>query len=291
MPLIALALVLVAALLHATWNLAARRAAARGVSGTRFVWLYSVLGNLVWLGPLLWLLHRDPPRWDAPALLALLATGLLHLGYGLSLQHGYKVSELSVVYPVARGLGPTLSTLGAVVLLDERPSALALLGAGLVVLGILGLSLGERRGEGAVGRGLAWGALTGLLIALYTLNDGNAVRNLGLPALLVDQAGNLLRTLVLAPSALREPEALRATLRASWREALAVAVLGTLGYVLVLTAMTLAPLSHVAPAREISMLLATWLGARVMGEGSGALGRRVAASAVMVAGVVALALG
>lgn len=289
MPLLALAMVLVAAVLHATWNLAARRAAARGVSGLRFVWLYSVLGNLVWLGPLLWVLHEAPPRWDGLTLLALLATGVLHLAYGLTLQHAYKVAELSVVYPVARGLGPTLSTLGAVLLLEERPGPLAQVGVGLVVLGILGLSTGERSAGAPVGRGVAWGALTGMLIALYTLNDGNAVRNLGVPALLVDYSGNLLRMFVLAPSALQDPGAMRETARDAWKEALMVAVLGTLGYVLVLSAMRLAPLSHVAPAREVSMLIATWLGARVLAEAQ--LQRRLLASALMVAGVVALALG
>lgn len=286
---LALALVLIAAVLHASWNLAARRAAARGVSGTRFVWLYSALGNLIWAPALLWVLAVGSPTWSPAVLGALLATGVLHLGYGLALQHAYKVSELGVVYPVARGLGPALSTLGAVLLLGERPGPLALLGAGLVVLGVLGLTLGAGGRAGSSARGVGWGALVGLLIGAYTLNDGNAVRNLGVPALLVDWCSNLLRTLALAPAALKDRAALRDTARGAWREAALVALLSTGGYVLVLTAMTLAPLSHVAPAREVSMLLATWLGARALGEGD--LRRRLLASAAMVAGVLLLAAG
>lgn len=288
MPLTALALVLTAAVLHATWNVAARRAAARGHPGVPFVWLYSVMGNLIWAPVLAWFLVTAPPPLTLATALSLCATGVLHLAYGLTLQHAYKVSELSVVYPVARGLGPTLSTLGAVILLDERPGWLAILGAALVVLGVFGLAGGRVRGDGVL-RGVAWGGLTGALIASYTLVDGNAVRNLLIPALMVDYAGNFVRMCVLAPAVLRDRVSLESVARGAWREAAAVAVLGTLGYVMVLTAMRIAPLSHVAPAREVSMLLATWIGARVMDEGE--LPRRLVASALMVAGVVALAVG
>lgn len=288
MPLIALALVLCAAVLHASWSIAARRAASRGHPGVPFVWLYSAIGNLFWAPVLAWILVESPPPLRLSTLLSLLATGTLHLAYGLVLQHAYKVSELSVVYPVARGLGPTLSTLGAVLLLHERPGPLAMLGAGLVVLGVFGLAGGRARGERVLS-GVAWGALTGALIASYTLVDGNAVRNLAIPALLVDYAGNLVRMCSLAPAVLRDRVGLRAVVRGAWREAAAVAVLGTGGYVMVLTAMKLAPLSHVAPAREVSMLIATWVGAKAMQEGE--LPRRLLASGLMVAGVVLLAVG
>ena len=92
---------------------------------------------------------------------------------------------------------------------------------------------------------------------------------------------------MLAPRSWRERSTLRAELvRYRW-EMLAVAVLGPLGYILVLTAMQLAPIGHVAPARELSMLVAAWLGGRVLGEGDN--GRRIGASALIVVGVVTLA--
>jgi drug/metabolite transporter (DMT)-like permease len=90
-------------------------------------------------------------------------------------------------------------------------------------------------------------------------------------------------------AAARDGAALRTAWRAQWPHALVVATLGPLGYVLVLYALTLAPLSHVAPAREMSMLVAALLGGRLLGEGDA--GWRIAGAAFIATGVAALALG
>jgi len=104
---------------------------------------------------------------------------------------------------------------------------------------------------------------------------------------LVDYVGNLLRVPILLPAALRDLPGLRRAWRGQWRYALVVATLGPLAYVLVLYAVTMAPLSHVAPAREVSMLFAAMLGGRLLGESD--RGLRFVGAACMAAGVVALA--
>jgi drug/metabolite transporter (DMT)-like permease len=101
--------------------------------------------------------------------------------------------------------------------------------------------------------------------------------------------GNLLRVPFLLPSALRDRSGFVVAARTQWRYALVVATLGPLAYVLVLYAATMAPLSHVAPAREVSMLFAALIGGRLLGEGD--RGVRVAGAACIAAGVAALALG
>jgi drug/metabolite transporter (DMT)-like permease len=78
-------------------------------------------------------------------------------------------------------------------------------------------------------------------------------------------------------------------LRLHWKPALAVALLSPAAYILVLYAVTLAPLSHVAPARELSMLFAALIGGRLLGEGDRAL--RLAGAACIAAGVVLLGVG
>jgi len=135
--------------------------------------------------------------------------------------------------------------------------------------------------------GVRWGALTGLLIAAYTVIDGYAVKVLLIGPVLVDYVGNVLRVPILVPVALRDPAGFLAAARAQWPHALVVAVLGPLAYVLVLYAVQAAPLSHVAPAREVSMLFAALLGGRLLGEGDRAL--RIAGAACIAAGVIALA--
>src|SRR5690242_12118187 len=123
MPPLALCAVLLAAVTHASWNIAAKRAAAC----KHFVWIYSVGAVIVWAPVVVWLLISTRPSFGALQWLALLGTAGLHLGYSLSLQAGYRLADLSVVYPVARGTGPMLSFIGAVLLLGEQPGALSAL--------------------------------------------------------------------------------------------------------------------------------------------------------------------
>jgi drug/metabolite transporter (DMT)-like permease len=77
--------------------------------------------------------------------------------------------------------------------------------------------------------------------------------------------------------------------RQSWKAALGIAVLTPAGYILVLFAMKIAPVSRVAPMREMSMMIGAYFGARFLNEGN--LARRVSGSAIIAAGVAALALG
>src|SRR6185437_16632830 len=168
-----------------------------------FVWLYS-LGSIVLYCPIIaWLLYEQRPHFGALQWLALTGTSVLHLGYSLALQAGYRVSDLSLVYPIARGSGPLLAFVGAAALLGERVTWLSALGLVLIVCGILlvaGLAREPRRAPRA---GILFGLATGLCISAYTVNDGWAVKALGLSPFIVDYAGNALRVVVLTPTALR----------------------------------------------------------------------------------------
>lgn len=283
---LALALVLVAAFLHATWNLVAKRAAG----GLAFWWLVAFLGTLFYLPAVVVSILWAPPPFGPLQLLFVLGTGLLHGGYFLALGRGYRTGDLSVVYPLARGTGPLLSTLAAIALLGERPSLLALGGMAAIVLAVVLLTATPRTWRSsALQSGVTYALLTGVLIATYTLWDKYAVSRLAIPPLLLDWAGNATRTLVLAPLALSGAANLSQVWAATKREAAIVAVLAPLAYILVLTALRFTAVSYVAPAREVSILIGTVLGTRVLAEGDP--GRKLAAAAMMVAGVVALALG
>ena len=111
--------------------------------------------------------------------------------------------------------------------------------------------------------------MTGALIAAYTLNDGWAVKVLLISPFLIDFTGNLFRMLVLAPRAWRDRARVALEARVYRRPVIMVSVLGPLGYILVLFAMRLAPVSHVAPARELSTLVGAWFGSRMLREDSG----------------------
>jgi drug/metabolite transporter (DMT)-like permease len=284
MPLQVLIAVLLAALTHATWNLTAKRAAA----SRHFVWLYSLASTLLWAPAAVWALWQAGLRLSGLQCLALSATVLLHLGYSLALQTGYRAADLSLVYPVARGFGPLLSFLGAALLLHERPGPLAFLGLGLIVLGIALVANLTRSLRHATHRGVGWGLVTGTFIAAYTLNDGWAVKVLLVSPLIVDFAGNLFRVLALSPRAFTDWARLAREARAYARPALIVGLLGPLGYILVLYAMRIAPVSHVAPARELATLVGTFFGARLLREA--AVRARLTGALCIVAGVVSLAV-
>jgi drug/metabolite transporter (DMT)-like permease len=280
---LAVAAVLLAALTHATWNLAAKRA-----SGSRhFVWLYS-LGSVILYAPaVLWVVIYERPHFEQAHWLALLMTGVLHMGYSLLLQAGYRVSDLSLVYPLARGTGPLLSFIAATFFLNEPASAFSVLGVLLIVSGILMVSGLASEPHKAPRAGIALGMLTGVFIAGYTINDGWAVKVLLISPFVIDFTGNLLRLAVLAPMALKNRAELMAEAKTYRTPILIVAVLGPLGYILVLFAMKHAPVGHVAPMRELATLIGTYFGARMLKEQVTPL--RLIGAVLIVSGVIALA--
>jgi drug/metabolite transporter (DMT)-like permease len=294
MTLYALALVLAAGLFHAIWNLLAKRA---GGGGASFVWLCTIL-SVVLYAPVaaatVFLLGQT--RMGAVGLVFVFGTAVLHTGYFLSLQKGYSVGDLSVVYPLARGTGPLLASFAAVALFEERPGLVAVLGILLIGGGVYMLTWepgGDRRGSPQEKRdkrlGVLYGLLTGAFIAAYTLWDKQAVSGLALSPVLYYWAGLSVQAVLLAPLALRVRGEVPQAWRAYRTEVFGVAVLSPLSYLLVLYALASAPVSHVAPVREVGILIGVALGGGLLGEGG--TPRKLLAAAAIVAGVVALALG
>ena len=292
MSALALSLVLVAAALHAWWNIVVKH-----VGGDDHFVLLTALAIVVLWAPLgIYAGWSAVPSWGWQPWLAVLASGVVHLLYFRCLLRGYRDSDLTVVYPVARGTGPLLASLGAVLLLGESISALGAAGVAAACGGVFliagGPSLWRGASEGRLVRvraGLRWGALTGVLISGYTLIDGIAVKWLAVSPILIDYVGNALRVPFMLPAAVRDPAGLRERWRRDWRAVLLVAAISPLAYILVLYAMRIAPLSHVAPAREVSMLFAAIVGGKLLGESDRAA--RIAGAVCIALGVAALAVG
>lgn len=282
----AIALVVGAALAHAGWNLSAKRVPD---GGALFVWLTG-LWSAVFLVPLAVITvvaagGAVPGVW----LFAAAVSGVIHTAYFVILQRGYAVGDLSVVYPLARGTGPMLSVAAAVALFHERPAVLALVGAGAVVLGVWVIGGLGSFGDGWWSGGAGYGILCGTTIATYTLWDAHAVTAFGASPFVLMAGEALVETAVLTPYVLTR----RSRVGEVWREnkvpVFAVAVLSPLAYLMVLFALRLAPVSLVAPARELSIVLGSlgaWL---LLGESNP--GRRLAGAVIVVAGVAAIAMG
>ncbi len=287
MPAAADALLLTAAVAHATWNYL-----AKGTTGSlAFTFAFTALAEVLYL-PLaidayIWT-RQDlgPEAWAWVAV-----SGALNLFYFLLLLEGYRVGDLSLVYPLARGTGPAIAVAGGILIFAERPSPLALVGAALIIVGIVVMTLSPHTLSHAdAGRSIAFALATGACIGAYTLWDKKGVSIV--TPILYNYGLDLSRAVLLAPIALATASS-RASVAAVFREQrralFGVALLSPAAYMLVLAALTIAPVSYVAPGREVSILIGALLGVRLLGEADAT--RRLVGASAIVAGVFALALG
>ncbi|ALJ21966.1 EamA family transporter [Microbacterium sp. No. 7] len=285
---LALLLVLAAAVAHAAWNVLAHGTSG---SGPAFLWWGSLVGGLVWAVAI-----PFTGGWGADDLAGLLigvaVSAVLHVAYMFVLQRGYAAGDLSTVYATARGSGPLITVVLAVTLLGERLEPIAVVGVVAVVAGIVAIGLvdrGTRHARRGVDLALVYGLLTGVGIAAYTVWDTFALRAWGISPVAYMVGCVLCEVPIISLVLLRGRHR---ELLPVWRlhrgRILAFGVLAPLSYILVLTAITIAPVALVAPVREVSVLLVSLFGALVLREAHP--GRRLAASAVVVAGVVLLAL-
>lgn len=289
MTFLTVSLVVLAAFIHAGWNLLSKRAA---IAGPVFVLAQTTVICIVYAPWLVWVLVHDGMVWNWPIVGCILLSAITTLAYTLSLQHGYRVADLSVVYPVARGTGPLLAALGAFLFFGEEATASRIAGIAAVVVGILFVSTRGRFGafrqtEGL--RGLLWGAATGFLVASYTVVDAYGVEMLGIAPVVLIWFSSVFRILLLAPHVFANRAEVRTRMAGKWWLAVGVGVLAPLGYILILTSLKLgAPLSVVAPMREMSMMLAALLGMTILRERVGPWG--LAGCVMLIGGVVLLGL-
>lgn len=288
MTLPALILVLLAAFTHATWNYAAKRSGG----GLPFVWVSSVfaLGLYAVAGTAYWL-WRQP---DLPANVwwIVLGSGALKTAYALLLQRAYRSGDFSVVYPLTRGTAPLLATLGAIAFFGERPTPLALAGGGIIIASIFYLTGGPamfHTDRAHLRKGLLYGLACGTCVGIYTVWDQRAVFHLQLPPVLYDGGTQLVLFAILSPFAWRRRTEVAEMWRTQRLNAALVGLLSPVAYVLVLYAMSFTPVSYIAPAREISIVIGAFFGAKLLKESDPA--RRLLAAGGMVAGIIALALG
>ena len=296
----ALSIVLLAGLLHALWNILAKKAGG----DARFACFTAFIAMVVWAPVGLWVGWDVVPSWGAWEWGFVFASGVLHVLYFVVLLRGYRHADLTVVYPLARGTGPLLSSLVALVWLGESISRTGALGIAAVVGGVFLIAGGpklikdwlyantnhesELESHKLRRAGLRYGVLTGIFIASYTVVDGYAVKALLMSPILLHYLENLIRFVLLTPVVLRDRPAAGVLWRQQWKYALIVGTLTPISYVLVLYAMQTAPLSLVAPAREVSMLFAALIGGHLLGEGDRAL--RVLGALLIAGGVVMLGL-
>ncbi len=279
-------LVLASAGMHAVWNLLAKQVGG----GMAVVWLFSTIATLIYLPVALVIIVVQHPPMGIPQLVFLAGTCGLHIVYYFTLQRGYRAGDLSLVYPLARGTGPALAVVGAILLLGERPSVGAFIGAMGVSAGVFllmgnPLTLRSHENRGAI----LYGLVCGLSIAAYTLWDKQAVSALLIPPVILTWAGNAVQAAALAPAAYRYRDAARTAWNEHRLAVIGIGVLDSLSYILFLIALSFGSVTLLAPLRQVSILIGAFFGVRLLSEAASR--RRLIAAGVMLLGVAALTLG
>lgn len=283
---VAIVLVVAAAAIHASWNLLTKRSADKLV----FIWWTGAVGTVILLPAVAWL--SPAPAWPEGAWARVGLAAMLRAAYFLSLTAAYARGDLSVVYPVARGVGPVFAATAGVLVLDESVTPQATAGIAAVAIGVYAVHIEGLSARSLVAPFLAQGSrvltyavLTGALTAAYSIVDKWNIEA-GVPAPWYAYLTIPVAALLLSPFALA-----RRTWRREWQlncgPIILVSVMMSASYLLVLLALTIAPVSYVAPTRELGIVFAAVLGSLVLRERYGL--ERVAGTLLIVAGVVLIA--
>jgi drug/metabolite transporter (DMT)-like permease len=273
-----IALVLLAALMHAGWNAIVKTGRDALVSMA----LIKVPNMAVAAVVLAIVGLPDRACWPYLAG-SVLATGF----YFYFLINAYRVGDLSLAYPVSRSVAPLLVMGLSLVALGEVPTVSGFVGVTVISLAILIIGM-QRRATRQHYQALLWAAAVGVTIAVYTVLDGAGARVSGTPVAYVALL-NICTGVLVCTAALRSRrEALAEALRSDWLRGLVGGVMMLATYTIVVYALTLAPMALVAALRESSVIFAALIGALFLREPFGL--RRVGASVAVAAGIAILAV-
>ena len=288
---IAIGLALAAAVLHGTWNVLVKVSGDPMTTFRRATFFAAFATTPIAL--VAWLVAGRPGLSPAAAAFAALSA-LLELAYLWFLSSAYRRGELSVVYPIARGSAPLLSVFAGLGLLGERLAPVQLAGVALLLLGILAVTLPQTSGRATVPA-----LLTGVSIAAYSAVDRVGVR-LSTPWLygwlLISLLAMGIAASMWVAAKLQQTRVANQTVKAvkeskpvTWRQAAVIGVFMWGGYLLVLAALSIAPLSVVAPVRETAVVAVALWGIWKLRERKGAPLKLFGASATLI-GIALLAL-
>ncbi len=282
MPLLAIALLLASAALHALWNLLLKQSPDKYLA---MGWQVILSGAISLIAILFVGL---PPRsiW----IYAILSITLEAIYFGL-LSHAYNDHDFSLVYPVARGAAPALVLIWAVIFLGEIPNLVGLLGIFLVVCGLVIIGATSLAGEGGKKlhlKGVGIALCISLVISIYTLVDGYAVKNA--PALNYGLSMFIFVPVLTTPMIVRFNgwNKLLNALRLQPGRLLLIGALGVIAYLFALFAYSIAPVNYSEAIREVSVVMGAFAGWYFLGEKMGKI--RILGAAVIFAGIVLIAI-
>lgn len=280
MSLTVMLIVLLAAILHASWNFLVKRTEDKHLSMTAVVMGHIPIAIVV----LIFVPFPDPNSWRWIAI-----GSLLHVGYQLFLAMSYKVGDLTQVYPLARGIAPMLVTIVSIFFLGLKLLPNELLGIITIVVGIISLVFVRHNNGLRNVRATSYALITGCFIAAYSLVDGLGAREAG-TALGFYACLSIVNGLIYATAInIAKPGTLLRVVKSEWKLTLTGGGASFLAYALVIWSFTQAPIALVTALRETSIIIALLLGTVFLKERFDKA--KVIATLMTVIGVILLRVG
>lgn len=281
-PLTALGLLLVAAMMHTTWNLLVKRAKEKQV----FIWWSLIAGVIIFSPMLLSSSLSLISTWPF-----FMSSALVEAIYYITLIRAYENGDFSLVYPMARGAAPAFLLIWATFFLGERPQLFGLIGIALLVFGLVMVGGNTwwalRKSTGLSKSALLLALGVACCISVYTAIDGAAVHHVSpLPYTVLVIA---LTVLCITPAVMMRygKTAIADEWRANWIRITLVGLFTLLAYILALKAYTMARVSYAGSVREISVVFAAFVGWRWLGESFGVI--RLVGAIFIFAGILVIA--
>ena len=271
--------VILAALLHASWNLIVKLNLDRFLA----LFLIQTMMGVLGMGMLLAFAFPAPASWPYA-----ITSGILHTGYNLFLARSYQTGDLSQVYPIARGTAPLMTLAGTWALAGEAVTPLTGAGILLLVIGIWATAISKERRFRLDGLTLFFALGTSVFVAAYTIVDGLGARVSGSPSGYAGLGFALDGALLLAVGIRMRGIGIIRTVAPYWKSGAVGAVLSAVAYWIVIWAMTLAPIAAVAALRESSILFVMLMSLFILKER--VTWGRMAGGVLIVAGAAALRL-
>jgi drug/metabolite transporter (DMT)-like permease len=270
---LAFGLVMLSALMHAGWNAIAKRG-GDGLVSMALIKLPNMAISLIVLAV------AGLP--NGPAWPYLLGSTVVNILYFYFLINAYRVGDLSVAYPVARGVAPLLVLALSFLLLGEVPTGGAIAGVVVISFGIFLIAM-QRRATRQHYHAMLWAAGVGLCISIYTITDGAGARAGGNPVGYVAMLNIFTGIAVCGTAIWRRGPALGVALRTDWLNGLVGGTMMLASYTLVVYALTIAPMAPVAALRETSVVFAAIIGSMMFREPFG--GQRFLAAVAVAVGI------
>lgn len=274
--LLATALALGAAVLHATWNLIVKQSGNRQMA----LWgQFTIAGSMCALILIVWSIVDSPPDVAWPWAIA---SGAMHVPYLMTLARAYNRGDFSMSYPIARGAGALAATVGGIVLLDDSLSTMSFIGVLLTVAGLMVLASSGSR------RSILPALAVSVTIGIYSVIDAHGARESNAiaysMALLASAA-----VMVTLWALVTNRAAMLPTLRAHGRLLAFSGAASGVAYGMVLVALQYAPVGYVAALRESSVVIAAFAGWKMLNEGDHRI--RLTSAALVFVGLATLVAG